>query len=214
MRFVDSVPGDDKNRNPARWAGLPVGTPLGHANGGGPIVFSKIVGPVLQIGPGAFALNLDRSIYTANRRNNDIWLLASQLGDDQYKSIVQQVMVRAQPNKDGMPQHITFPEIVDQKPDVKQLKLLATSDAKLPVHYYVREGPAEMKGDTLVFSPIPPRGKLPFTITVVAWQWGTSKEPKSKVPSLLNAPFTCDHDACALVFMKGASGLTTVFNQF
>jgi hypothetical protein len=188
-RFVDSVPGDEKNRNPARWAALPVGTPLGHATGGGPPVFSKIVGPVTQTAPGEFALDLDRSVYTPDRRNNDMWLLASQPGDDQYKSAVQQVCVRVRPNNEGIPQRLQFPEIPDQKIGIKSLRLQATSDAKLPVHYYVREGPVEVMGDTLVFSPIPPRSKLPLQITIVAWQWGTSKPTKIQTAAPVERTF-------------------------
>ena len=40
------------------------------------------------------------------------------------------------------------------------------------MHYYVREGPAEVDGDKLVFLPMPPHAKLPLRVTVVAWQYG------------------------------------------
>ena len=60
------------------------------------------------------------------------------------------------------------------------LKLHATSDAKVPVYFYVREGPAEIVGDTLKFTPVPPRAKFPVKVAVVAWQWGRSIEPKLK----------------------------------
>ena len=55
--------------------------------------------------------------------------------------------------------------------------LKAVSDSGLPVSYYVRNGPAEVKGDRLVFTPIPPRAKFPVKVTVVAYQWGRSIEP-------------------------------------
>jgi hypothetical protein len=176
--FIDAVPGDDRNRNPSRWAALPIGTPLGHATIRAPIVLSKIVGPVIQMSPDTFAIHLDRDIYTPNRRDNDIWLLASHPGDDHFKSIVQQCCLHIQPNKEGFRQHLNFPDIPDQEVGVKSLKLEATSDAKLPVHYYVREGPVEIDGNTLAFSPLPPRSKLPLQITIVAWQWGTSQHPQ------------------------------------
>ena len=125
--------------------------PLGHATGGGPIVLSRIVGPVVQTGTDTFALRFSRAEYPANRRNNDMWIVASQPGDGQYKSIVQQAMVHAQPNTDGTAQQITFQEIPDQKANVKSLTLRATSDAGVPVSYYVREGPAEVDGAKLEF---------------------------------------------------------------
>ena len=60
------------------------------------------------------------------------------------------------------------------------LTLSARSSAGLPVYYYVREGPAEIQGNTLKFTPAPPRTKFPVKVTVVAWQWGRSIDPKVK----------------------------------
>jgi hypothetical protein len=36
-----------------------------------------------------------------------------------------------------------------------------------------REGPAEIQGDLLKLTAIPPRAKFPVEVTVVAWQFGT-----------------------------------------
>ena len=54
----------------------------------------------------------------------------------------------------------------------KSVELRATSDAGLPVSYFVREGPGVIEGSTLRLTPIPPRAKFPIILTVVAWQWG------------------------------------------
>ena len=172
--FLDTVPAD--NSKATFWTGLPAGSPLGHT--GGPITLSRIVGPVVQIGPDTFALRFDRAEYTANRRNNDMWIVAAQRGDDQYKSMVQQLMVRANPNKEGSPQQISFPAIPDQRASPTPIMLNASSDSGIPVSYYVREGPAEVEGNTLKLTPIPPRAKFPVKVTVVAWQWGQSTGPK------------------------------------
>jgi hypothetical protein len=187
-RFLDAVSGN--GTNPARWAGLPNGTPLGHATGGGPIVISKIVGPVAKLGPDTFVVRLDRSVYTANGRNNDIWLVASQPGDDQYKSAVQQGVIRVLPNSQGAPQKITFPTIPDQVQGVQKIQLAATSDAQLPISYYVREGPAEVEGNVLNIMPIPPRSKFPLRITVVAWQWGRAAAPKVQTAPAVDMTFS------------------------
>jgi hypothetical protein len=56
--------------------------------------------------------------------------------------------------------------------------LLADAGAK--VFYYVREGPAEVAGDILKLTALPPRAKFPVKITVVAWQYGRTAEPKLK----------------------------------
>jgi hypothetical protein len=177
--FMDHVPGDSKtNSNPARWSALPAGTPLGHATGGGPILFSRIVGPFIQTGPATFAYHPGRAEYTADRRNLDMWLLASHPGDEHYKSMVQQVLVRVAPNKQGNPQQITFPALSDLPVGAASVTLHATSDAGLPVSYYVLEGPAEIEGEKLRFTAIPPRAKFPLKITVVAWQFGRSVPPQ------------------------------------
>ena len=188
--FVDVVPGDSlTNKNPARWAYLPVGSKLGHATGGGPIEVHKIVGPVEKIGPESFALHLDRNALTQDGRNNDIWLWASQPGDSTCKRIVQQAVVHVKPNTVGADQHIIFPTVPDQKAGTTSLRLHATSDAKLLVYYYVREGPAEIDGDSLKFTPIPPRSKYPVRVTVGAWQWGSSVEPKVKTAQTVETTF-------------------------
>jgi len=189
--FLDKVPG--KNDKAALWTGLPAGSPLGHAASGGAPVLSRIVGPFVQTGADTFALRFGRAEYTANRRNNDMWIVASHTGDEQYKSIVQQLMVRANPNKNGTPQQITFPEIHDRKPGADSIKLTAISDAGLPVCYYVREGPAEIEGDTLKFTPIPPRARFPVKVTVVAWQWGRSTDPKIKTAEPVERSFFLTH---------------------
>lgn len=176
--FIDAVPEDPKNGNPARWAGVPGGTQLGHASSGGPIRLSRIVGPLEQTGPDSFAVRFSRAEYTENGRNLDLWLWASHPGDKEYKSIVQQCQIRLKKNSEGAEQHITFPEIPDQR--AGSLSLQATSDSGLPVFYYVLEGPVEISGNQLKFLPIPPRAKYPVKVTVVAWQWGRSKDPKVK----------------------------------
>lgn len=178
--FLDTVESGCKNLS--RWTGLPVGTPLGHAAGGGPIILSRITGPVTQTGPDTFAVSLNRSNSTADKRNLDIWLLASHPGDAEYKSAVQQAMLRLQPNTEGRDQRITFPKIPDQKSGAAPLELQATSDSGLPVSYYVREGPAEVVGNRLKFSAIPPRAKFPIPVTVVAWQWGNRPKTKTAQP--------------------------------
>jgi hypothetical protein len=115
--------------------------------------------------------------------------VASHPGDEEYKSIVQQSIIHVQENNEGAPQKVTFPEIPDQKMDVKSIKLSATSDAGLPVYYYVREGPAEIDGDMLRFSAIPPRASFPVKITVVAWQWGRPVDPKVQTAQRVERTF-------------------------
>ena len=171
--FMDVVPGDaTHNGNPARWTYLPAGSPLGHATGGGPIQLHKIVGPAIQTGPDTFQYCMNRVNSTDDRRGFDIWIWASHPGDAKYKSMVQQAQIRVPQNTAGPEQHLDFPPIRDQVAGARSFKLNASSDAGLKVYYYVLEGPAEVEGDVLKFTPIPPRARWPLKVTVVAWQPG------------------------------------------
>jgi hypothetical protein len=93
-------------------------------------------------------------------------------------------------NTVGADQTITFPPIPDVRASTASIPLHATSSAHAPVHFYVREGPAEIVGDnTLKFTPIPPRAKFPVAVTVVAWQWGRSIDPKLKTAEPVERTF-------------------------
>jgi hypothetical protein len=46
----------------------------------------------------------------------------------------------------------------------------------------VLEGPAEVDGDTLKFTPIPPRAKFPVKVSVVAWQHGLPGKVQTAEP--------------------------------
>jgi hypothetical protein len=150
------------------------------------IVISRICGPVKKINDSTFRISFYRMGFDNPKRSNDIWLMASQKEDNSYRSAVQQANLKIPLfNLQGMPQKITFPEIPDQKKDVKSLRLNASSDAGLPLAYFVKEGPAEIVDSTLYFMPVPPRSRFPIKVTVVAWQYGyniTSRKVKSAVP--------------------------------
>ena len=170
--FLDTVAGGSPRL--AKWTGLPVGTPLGHASGGRPVVISRICGPFRQLSADTFRLQLDRGL-GANLRQYDLWLTATHPGDARYKPAVQQAqLVVPLRLTEGAAQHLTFPQLPDQRATKAAIRLAATSDASLPVQYYVRQGPAELVGNTLRLTAIPPRSKLPLTVTVVAWQRGRS----------------------------------------
>jgi hypothetical protein len=181
--FYDSVPAGSTRLT--GWTQQPTDSPLGHAKSGA-VSVDPISGPIKKISTDTFAVDFKReTLLATNAKNYELVFAATHAGDAEYKPAVQQahLFVPAK-NPQGTEQHISFPEIPDQKSGVKSLKLMAISDANVPVHYFVREGPAEIAGDTLVFTKIPPRAKFPVRITVVAWQYGRSAEPKlqSAVP--------------------------------
>ena len=184
--FLDTVPPG----RPEGWTGLKAGSPVTHASDGGPVVISRICGPVAQVGPDTWAIRFYRMGMNNTKRSNEIWFLASHPGDARYKRAVQQaVMHFPLRNNDGADQKITFAKIFDQHAGVKTLNLAATSSAHMPVYFYVREGPAELTGNKLVFTAVPPRAKYPVKVTVVAWQWGRSTIPKLKTAEPVEQTF-------------------------
>jgi hypothetical protein len=122
----------------------------------------------------------NRASFLGDRRGNEAWLAAVWPGDGEYKRAVQQAMLPI-PRRisEGRPQVIDFPSIDNQKRGVKTLTLKATSDSRLPVGFFVREGPAEVEGNVLKFTAIPARAKFPVKVTVGAYQFGrATAEPK------------------------------------
>ena len=75
------------------------------------------------------------------------------------------------------------------KAGTPSVPLSATADSGLPVSYFVVVGPAIVKDGKLVFTKIPPRAKLPITVTVAAWQWGRNTEPKIKRAEIVRQSF-------------------------
>jgi hypothetical protein len=69
------------------------------------------------------------------------------------------------------------------------MRLHATTDAHTPVRCNVREGPAVIEGDVLRLAPIPPRAKFPLMVTVVAWQFGRTTEPKLRTAEPVTRTF-------------------------
>ncbi|OQP61216.1 hypothetical protein A3860_05755 [Niastella vici] len=144
-----------------------------------PVHLNRITGPVMKINDSTFRLWFYRIGFNNPKRSNDVWLIATNAGDEKYKSIVQQANLRFPvKNTVGKMQQINFPSIPDQKINTKVIELNATSTAGVPVYYYVKDGPAALNGNRLTITKIPPRAKFPVKVTVVAWQYGSSVEPK------------------------------------
>lgn len=155
-----------------------------------PIRMSRICGPVEVVNDTTFTVRFYRMGLDNPKRTGGICLMASVKQDHKYRSAVQQVEIRIPyRNKEGIPQYITFPKLSDVKASVKEITLKGTSDSGLSVCYYVKEGPAEIKGDKLVLTKIPPRAKFPVKVTVVAWQYGRSGEPQVQTAEAVEQSF-------------------------
>lgn len=155
-----------------------------------PIRMSRICGPVEVVNDTTFTVRFYRMGLENPKRTGGICLMASVKQDHKYRSAVQQVEIRIPyRNKEGISQRIIFPKLSDVKASVKKISLNGTADSGLPVYYYVKEGPAEIKGDKLVLTKIPPRAKFPVKVTVVAWQYGCSGEPKVQTAEAVEQSF-------------------------
>ena len=155
-----------------------------------PIRMSRICGPVEVVNDTTFTVRFYRMGLDNPKRTGGICLMASVKQDHKYRSAVQQVEIRIPyRNKEGIPQSIIFPKLSDVKASVKEISLNGTADSGLPVYYYVKEGPAEIKGDKLALTKIPPRAKFPVKVTVVAWQYGRSGEPKVQTAEAVEQSF-------------------------
>ena len=155
-----------------------------------PIRMSRICGPVEVVNDTTFTVRFYRMGLDNPKRTGGICLMASVKQDHKYRSAVQQVEIRIPyRTKEGISQRIIFPKLSDVKASVKKISLNGTADSGLPVYYYVKEGPAEIKGDKLALTKIPPRAKFPVKVTVVAWQYGRSGEPKVQTAEAVEQSF-------------------------
>lgn len=143
----------------------------------------RICGPVKQVDDTTFALCFYRMGTTNKKRTSAITLVASAAGDRHYKECVQELSLDVPyPLTEGRRQYILFPGIADVKAGTESVIPGATSDCGLPVYYYIKEGPAEIEGNKIVFTRIPPRSKYPLKVTVVAWQYGIAGKVQTAEP--------------------------------
>jgi len=173
--FLDTVP---KGR-PERWAHKKAGEHIEPPVTTVPITIQRICGPVEHVSGETWRVAFNRASFLGDGRGNEAWFAAVWPGDGAFKRAIQQSMLPL-PRRlgEGRPQVIDFPTIPDQKRGVKKLPLQAASDAGMKVGFFVREGPAEVVGDVLKFTKIPPRAKFPVKVTVGAYQYGRLADPK------------------------------------
>lgn len=126
-----------------------------------------LCGPVKPLGNDRFQICLDRTWPGAAT-----YLAAREPGTETLRGAVQPCGIKVAKNNSGLAQKISFAPIADVPAGTQSLKLHATSSAGLPVRYFVRAGPAVVHGDSLEFTPVPPRARYPVAVIVDAWQWG------------------------------------------
>jgi len=165
----------DKSPTPRLYNGSEVG------RASGPILFKGSTGAIMQTGSNTFRIWMGRGGLVQQGPPWEPYIMAYQAGDNEYRR-ADRPGHPALPtqNKDGKPQTIDFVKIENQELGVKKLELTATSDAGLPVQFYVVSGPVELSDDnrTLKFLPIPPRSQFPVKVIIGAYQWGHVTNPK------------------------------------
>ncbi len=173
--YAETYPSQQKGRGP-RWpmAGKPVG------RSAAPIRVRHVSGPVVATGPNTLRMRCD-SLAPAGGRSR-VTFLAYSVGDAEYRYTEHVgMMPRGFAGlKKGKPQTITFPPIGDLKASSPPVALKATSDAGLPVEYYVAHGPAVVANGKLKITDLPRRAPFPIPVKVVAYQFGRALEPPVK----------------------------------
>lgn len=140
------------------------GDALGHADE--PIHLGVITGPIAQTGPYTFALALSRE------SGVDGWIEEEADQAAGYRKAVQPGKITLKGISTGQPQHIHFDQIAPHKMNRAPIVLHASSDAGLPVHFYVVSGPARIDGDRLIITEFPRGGAPQIPVILTAYQLG------------------------------------------
>lgn len=142
-----------------------------------------LIGPLEPLGGNRFRIALDRSWLGGA----SACLAIRHRGTELIRGAVQPVYVdmSALRNTRGKPQKIIFSSPGDVPVGTAAVPLVAASDSGLPVSFFVVAGPAVVRENMLVFTPLPPRSKLPVTVTVAAWQWGRRGEPAVQMAEIV-----------------------------
>lgn len=160
-------------------AGEPLATTPGE-----PVV-TWICGPVAPLGGNRFRIALDRTWKGAA-----CYLAVIKEGAAGVRYALQPVAVNLAENTKGKAQAISFPPLGSVKAGTASVPLKATSDAGLPVQFYVESGPAVVQDGKLVLTAIPPRTRFPVSVTVAAWQWGSPAEPQVRMAPIVKQTLT------------------------
>jgi hypothetical protein len=170
--YAEKFPGQHDGKGP-RW--VEAGKPAGHA--AGPILVKPVAGP--EIAAGTNRLRIQFDALAPATEGGRVTFMAFSEGDAEYRYTEQVGMMPRGFSgfKNGRPQKISFLPLLNLKAGADPVKLVATSDAKLPVEFYVAHGPAVIEGGALKISELPARAKFPVAIKVVAWQFGRGLDP-------------------------------------
>jgi hypothetical protein len=170
--YADKYPGLYDGRGP-RWPDA--GRPVGHSPV--PILVKPVGGPVVVGGTDRLRVQFDGLAPASD--GGRVTFMAFSAGEAEFRYTEQVGMMPRGFGgfKTGRLQRITFDPLPNLNPDAAPVKLNATSDAGLPVEFYVAHGPAVVTNGTLAIRELPARAKFPVEVRVVAWQFGRGVEP-------------------------------------
>jgi hypothetical protein len=173
--YADQYPGQHNGQGP-KW--LEAGQPVGHSSA--PILVKPASGPIVATGPNTFRIRYD-ALSPAGEGARATFMAYS-VGDAEYRYTERVgMMPRGYSGLTaGKDQVIAFPAIGNLKANSAPLELKATSDAGLPVEYYVAYGPATIADGKLVVREVPARATYPIEVKVVACQFGSGIAPQVK----------------------------------
>jgi hypothetical protein len=158
----------------SRWSDA--GKPVGHSTA--PILVKPVSGSLVAASANSFRIRYD-GLAPATEAARPTFMAFS-TGDAEYRYAEQVGMLPkgfSGLNR-GKAQTINFPPIGNLKAQNGPVKLAATSDAGLPVEYYVAYGPAAITDGKLAIVELPSRAVFPIAVKVVAWQFGRGTEPR------------------------------------
>ena len=164
--FLNTVP----SNNPAETK------PAGHAFSGKVLMKIAGGGSLAQIGEDTFRFRPGNMGFNGKALN--CWMVATHLGDGEYARCNQPAHLWMPENLSvGAPQTITFGKPANVMVGTKEITLAAKASSGFPVEYFGVSGPAEVVGNKLRFTPIPPRAKMPVKVIVTAYQMGRTTAP-------------------------------------
>ena len=141
-----------------------------------------------QVGPDTFRIRFDR--FGIRTPSDALMVMAFHPGDADHAYHEQAAVVKFPVrNAAGTTQTITAEAVPDQAEGGPPITLHASASSGLPVEYCVLSGPAEVHGDTVTPTAIPPRAKRPVRVTVVAYQWGRMEGPAVRTADPVDISF-------------------------
>jgi hypothetical protein len=172
---------------PVFWKSIPdtfkfAGTVLGKSNNQPKVIL--LCGNAKPISKNTYKITPERSYKAAST-----YFIVRTEGDDQYRTSVEPGQIIITPNDKGAMQTITFDTLKNVRPKTKSISLKAIATSNLPVTFFVKAGPAFIKGNQLFFTTIPPSSKFPVKVTVVAYQWGRTQQPQIQTAAFVERTF-------------------------